>query len=81
VGTGFRVMANKRIGIARWHRELQEEEQVALENSVQALHIKLNNLLAKMLTTMESLVEQRQAQHQLQVKVTTIRYEVEVLLR
>jgi predicted GNAT family N-acyltransferase len=62
-------MANKRIGIARWCQELQEEEHGSIGKLVQALHIRMNNLSTQMLTTMELLVEQRQGQQQLQDEV------------
>jgi hypothetical protein len=51
-------MVNRRTWISHWHHELQEEDQVALENSANGLHICLNNLSVQMLTIMELLVEQ-----------------------
>jgi hypothetical protein len=53
VGIGISAMANKRTGNACWRQELQEEEHAELENSIQALHIRMNSLSAQMLTTMD----------------------------
>jgi hypothetical protein len=58
-GTGRknRSMENRHLGMARWRRELQEEEQEALVNLVKSLHIICNNASSQWKTMMEMLFE------------------------
>lgn len=52
-------MANGRAGHARWRREVQEDDYVALEQVVQAILIPLDNLSSQLAINMESLIKQR----------------------
>jgi hypothetical protein len=53
-------MANRRTRVARWHRELQEEEHEALVNLVNTLQINMQNASAQWKTAMDLLISQRQ---------------------
>jgi hypothetical protein len=69
-------MANRRSGVARWRRELQDEEHEALVNLVNSLQISMQNASVQWQTAMDLLISQRQGIQQLRDEVDAIRIEV-----
>jgi hypothetical protein len=69
-------MANRRLGVARWRRELQDEEYESLVNLVNSLQINMHNASVQWKTTMDLLISQRQGIQQLQDEVDAICIEV-----
>ena len=69
-------MANRRLGVACWHREIQDKEYESLVNLVNSLQINMQNTSVQWKTTMDLLISQRQGIQQLWDEVDVICIEV-----